>query len=40
MSDVLGFSPAVLIKTYAHALPDSIHAVADRTASRAMGTPD
>jgi integrase len=36
VADVLGHSPDMLMKTYAHALPDSIRAVADRIASRAM----
>jgi integrase len=40
VADVLGHSPDMLMKTYAHALPDSIRAVADRIASRAMGSPD
>jgi integrase len=34
VADVLGHSPDMLMKTYAHALPDSIRAVADRIASR------
>lgn len=38
VADVLGHSPDMLMKTYAHTLPDSIRAVADRIASRAMGT--
>jgi integrase len=40
VADVLGHSPDMLMKTYAHALPDSIRAVADRIASRSMGSPD
>lgn len=34
VADVLGHSPDRLMKTYAHALPDSIKAVADRLAAR------
>ena len=34
VADVLGHSPDMLMKTYAHALPDSIRAVADRIAAR------
>jgi hypothetical protein len=30
VADVLGHSPDILMKTYAHALPDSIRAVADK----------
>lgn len=37
VADVLGHSPDMLMKTYAHALPDSIRAVADRIAARAAG---
>lgn len=35
VADVLGHSPDMLMKTYAHALPDSIRAVADRIGARA-----
>ncbi len=38
-ADVLGHSPDMLMKTYAHPLPDSIRAVADRVAARAGRTP-
>jgi integrase len=34
VADVLGHSPDVLIKTYAHVLPDSMAAVAERVGSR------
>jgi hypothetical protein len=33
-ADVLGHSPDVLLKTYAHALPDSMAAVAERIGNR------
>lgn len=39
VADVLGHSPDMLMKTYAHALPDSIKAVADRIAARAGQVP-
>ena len=37
VADVLGHSPDMLMKTYAHALPDSIRAVADRIGARSTG---
>ncbi len=33
-ADVLGHSPDVLLKTYAHVLPDSMAAVAERIGNR------
>ncbi len=38
IADVLGHSPAILMRTYAHALPDSMRAVADRVGLRATKT--
>jgi hypothetical protein len=35
VADVLGHSPDMLMKVYAHALPDSTRAIADRIAERA-----
>ena len=37
VADVLGHPPDMLMKTYAHALPDSIRAVADRIGARSTG---
>ena len=37
-ADVLGHSPDVLLKTYAHALPDSMAAVAERIGNRRRAT--
>ena len=34
VADILGHSPEMLMKTYAHALPDSLRAVSDRIGSR------
>lgn len=34
-ADVLGHSPEMLMKVYAHALPDSLRQIADRIAARA-----
>ena len=39
VADVLGHSPDMLMKTYAHALPDSIRAVADRIGARSIAVP-
>ena len=39
VADVLGHSPDMLMKTYAHALPDSIRAVADRIGARSGAVP-
>ena len=39
VADVLGHSPEMLMKTYAHALPDSIRAVADRIGARSGSVP-
>ena len=38
VADVLGHSPDMLMKTYAHALPDSVRAVADKVAQRIAAT--
>jgi integrase len=38
VADVLGHSPEILLRIYAHALPDSIRAVADRIGQRARTT--
>lgn len=37
VADILGHSPEMLMKTYAHALPDSLRAVSDRIGSRVAG---
>lgn len=37
VADVLGHSPDMLMKTYAHALPDSLRAVSDRIGERVSG---
>jgi hypothetical protein len=37
-ADVLGHSPDMLLKTYAHVLPDSMAAVAERIGSRRPGS--
>lgn len=37
VADVLGHSPDMLMKVYAHALPESTRAVADRIGARAPG---
>ena len=39
IADVLGHSPDMLMNTYAHALPDSVQAVADRVGERSSRTP-
>jgi len=36
VADVLGHSPEILLRIYAHALPDSVRAVADRIGERAQ----
>jgi integrase len=37
VADVLGHSPDMLMRTYAHALPDSLRAVSDRIGDRVSG---
>jgi hypothetical protein len=37
VADVLGHSPDMLMRTYAHALPDSLRAVSDRIGGRVAG---
>ena len=37
VADILGHSPEMLMKTYAHALPDSLRAVSDRIGRRVAG---
>ena len=40
VADVLGHSPEMLLRVYAHALPESVRAVADRIGHRAsLGPP-
>jgi integrase len=39
IADVLGHSPDMLMKVYAHALPESRRAVADRIGARLSGAP-
>ena len=34
IADILGHSPDMLMKTYAHALPESLRAVTDKAAAR------
>ena len=38
VADVLGHSPDMLMRVYAHALPDAVRAVADRIGQAAEGT--
>ena len=40
VADVLGHSPDMLMRTYAHALPDSLRAVSDRIGGRVAGWSD
>jgi integrase len=40
VADVLGHSPDMLMRTYAHALPDSLRAVSDRIGGRVAGWND
>ncbi|MBA3652601.1 MAG: hypothetical protein H0W70_00225 [Actinobacteria bacterium] len=37
MADILGHSPDMLMRIYAHAMPDSLQAVADRIGQRSGG---
>jgi hypothetical protein len=37
VADVLGHSPDILMRVYAHALPDAVRAVADRIGRAAEG---
>lgn len=37
-ADMLGHSPDMLMKTYAHALPESVRTVTEKIRSRAAGT--
>ena len=37
VADILGHSPDMLMRTYAHALPDSLRAVSDRIGNRVAG---
>lgn len=36
-ADLLGHSPDMLMRTYAHALPESVQTVTDKIAKRASG---
>jgi hypothetical protein len=38
-ADLLGHSPDMLMKVYAHALPESVRTVTDRIAERAGAAP-
>ena len=38
-ADLLGHSPDMLMRTYAHALPESISAVTEKIAARAQNLP-
>jgi integrase len=40
IADLLGHSPDMLMKVYAHAMPESTRAVADRIGARATASPD
>jgi hypothetical protein len=40
VADLLGHSPDMLMKTYAHAMPESTRAVADRIGARANAPAD
>ena len=40
VADILGHSPDMLMRTYAHALPDSLRAVSDRIGGRVAGWSD
>ena len=40
VADVLGHSPDMLMKVYAHAMPESTRAVADRIGTRAIAPAD
>jgi integrase len=40
VADVLGHSPDMLMKVYAHAMPESTRAVADRIGARTVAAPD
>ncbi len=37
VADVLGHSPEILLRVYAHAMPESVRAVSDRIGRRAAG---
>ena len=39
VADVLGHSPEILLRIYAHALPGSVRAVADRIGVRTEAAP-
>ena len=40
VADILGHSPEILLRIYAHAVPSSLRAVADGIGARVVGWPD
>jgi len=40
VADVLGHSPDMLMKVYAHAMPESTRAIANRIGARVIAPPD